>query len=975
MAEKVTIDIPGIGKVEAENAASEATLKKLLDEIIKINKNNKANAGKGGAGSGGGGGGGAGGGGAGGGGKGSGAGGGAGGGAGPQAAAASKGAKALNALGAAGAGAGYALGTAAKATKAAGGALVGLGEKSTQLIGKFADVGDSLTAAADIFSGIPIIGSMFSAVASAVEGTIKAYSDASAGGASFGGSLNAFSNAASSAGMSMQEFGSLIRQNGQGLLGFGATTEAGAQNFAKVSKQLRTTGSDLYALGFSTKDINAGLASYGSLLRLQGGQGKQSSEQMVKGAKTYLKELDLMAKVTGEERSAKETQMKALAIDAQFIGSMAGKSQEARQSFLTTVGKIPGPLQGFVKDFLATGTLTTDETQRIGALMGGDVMKELQNMRNKLQSGAVLSAEEQDRLATIMKKAGQKTLESSGSALAGSSEMATATQAVASAAQINEKAITQGTAEQKKAAEQTDKMNEEVNLAKSSLAEFSNQFSMVLVNSGLIGTLLEAFKFTANFVLTYVVPLFQVLASSVGAVVGSFLTSFGPAINDAGGFFNGVLIPAIQAFTNFLVVDLIPAVAKTFNDLRPTLEFLGGVVMTVAKFITDNLTAVLVTVGLGLLAYYAIVAALTVINFLEAASKSALVIATLAAVGPMILLAAGALGAGAAIVAGALLAVAGFLLLIWPITLTVAAIIALVLIFKNLYKSGWDLTTIFEAVKDNLYRVFVLGFKEIMIGLKSFMGLILGYSAADEKKDREALAKEKDELNTAELARDKKRAEKTELRKTDEDRQEEAEEKRKAEEERKRKELENQKPPTMPSLPGGGTSGMVTGPAAAAGAGTSGMVTGPATPSAAVPGLDYNNLGGDDFLKAFAASEGSSFVPPPPAPVPPKTPPTPPPAQPVTPTPPPSTQQSQADVARKQIEADAAKAAQEKQAAAAAAAAKPPPEKTPQENSSALLAELNNKMATLLKYTYTVAHNTNENVSATRSLNKDVYKS
>jgi hypothetical protein len=35
--------------------------------------------------------------------------------------------------------------------------------------------------------------------------------------------------------------------------------------------------------------------------------------------------------------------MKALAQDAQFQASMAGKSAEARQSFLTTVGKIPGP--------------------------------------------------------------------------------------------------------------------------------------------------------------------------------------------------------------------------------------------------------------------------------------------------------------------------------------------------------------------------------------------------------------------------------------------------------------------------------------------------------------------------------------------------------------------------------------------------------------------------------------------------------
>ena len=940
MAEKVTIDIPGIGKVEAENAASEATLKKLLDAI---NKNQKANAkagASGGARAGDGTAGGAGGGG-----------GRAGGGAGPQAAAASKNAKALNALGAAGAGAGYALGTAAKATKAAGGALVGLGEKTTQLIGKFAAVGDDLTKAADIFSGIPIIGSMFSAVASAVESTISVYSAASAGGASFGGSLNAFSNAASSAGMSMQEFGNLIRQNGQGLLAFGATTEAGAQNFAKVSRQLRATGSDLYALGFSTKDINAGLVSYGSLLRLQGGQGKQSNEQMIKGAKTYLKELDLMAKVTGEERSTKEQQMKALAIDAQFIGSMAGKSQEARQSFLTTVGKIPGPLQGFVKDFLATGTLTTDETQRIGALMGGDVMKELQNMRNKLQSGATLSAEEQDRLALIMKKAGQKTLLSSGAALAGSAEMATATVAVASAAQINEKAITQGTAEQKKAAEETDKLNEETNKAKSSLAEFSNKFSMVLVNSGLLGTLLEAFKFTANFVLAYVVPMFHVFVASVNAVVGSFLTSFLPAINSAGGFFNGVLIPAIRAFTDFLVVDLIPAVAKSFHDLRPVLQLLGGAVMTVAKFITDNLTAVLVTVGIGLLAYYAILTVLTIANFLEAASKvtllaatGGLILGTLVVAAKFILLALGAVAVAAA-----------FLLMIWPITLTVAAVVALIAIFRNLYKTGWDLTTIFEAVKDNLYRVFVLGFREIIIGLKSFMGRLIGYSANVEKKDREALAKEKDKLDKAEIARDKARAEKTELRKTDDDRKQEAEKKRKAEEERKQKELENRKPSTPPSLPDSSKAAGAVGAVSTAAVNTAAGNTAVAN---SVPGMDYN-IGGDEQLKKFAEREGSSFVP----------------ATPVTPTTPAGAQQAQAGAARTQMEADATKATQEKQAAAAAAAAKPPPDLPPQENFSALLTELNNKMATLVKYTYTVAHNTNETVSATRSLNKDVYKS
>jgi colicin import membrane protein len=49
-------------------------------------------------------------------------------------------------------------------------------------------------------------------------------------------------------------------------------------------------------------------------------------------------------------------------------------------------------------------------------------------------------------------------------------------------------------------------------------------------------------------------------------------------------------------------------------------------------------------------------------------------------------------------------------------------------------------------------------------------------------------------------------------------------------------------------------------------------------------------------------------------------------------------------------------------------------EKKTQESPSTLLAELNTKMATLLQYTFTVAHNTNENVTATRGLNKNGFK-
>jgi colicin import membrane protein len=74
--------------------------------------------------------------------------------------------------------------------------------------------------------------------------------------------------------------------------------------------------------------------------------------------------------------------------------------------------------------------------------------------------------------------------------------------------------------------------------------------------------------------------------------------------------------------------------------------------------------------------------------------------------------------------------------------------------------------------------------------------------------------------------------------------------------------------------------------------------------------------------------------------------------------------------AKKKIEEDAAAKAKED----AAAKEKQDQDKKSQESPSVLLAELNTKMATLLKYTFTVAHNTNETVTATRGLNKNLYK-
>jgi uncharacterized membrane protein YgcG len=428
--------------------------------------------------------------------------------------------------------------------------------------------------------------------------------------------------------------------------------------------------------------------------------------------------------------------------------------------------------------------------------------------------------------------------------------------------------------------------------------------------------------------MTYVVPLFGVLASSVGAVVNSFLTSFGPAINGAGGFFNGVLIPAIRAFTDFLVVDLIPAVAKTFNDLRPTLEFLGGIIMTVAKYITDNLTTVLVIVGGALLAYYAILAVITVANFLEAASKVALLAATGGLIIATLVLAAKFIIGAAAIAIGALAAAAALALIFWPVTLAVAAVTALVVIFK---KFGGDVS----VVKDGLLIMwdgFKMFFNYLKLGFLKLLDYIPGVDMDKEIEETEAdIAQNKKDASDrvdaiqATMARNRAAAEAEKLAEEKKER-EEAERKRKAEE------AKNQAKPGKPGSTGFGGMGGGSGSGGDSGAGS----------AAAIPGMDYN-LGGDALLKQFAERQKGSPM-------------------------------AAGESTRKQLETDGMNKQQAEATAKAEAAAKVEKEKSPQDSPTAQLAELNNKMATLLKYTYTVAHNTNENVSATRGLNNNLFK-
>ena len=508
MASPVTIDIPGIGLIEAKNAATEETLRELLKVMQGIQKNTAGGRSGPGAGA-------------------AGRGGPGGGGPSKEVAGVTKGL----------AGVQKGLGGVANVAGQVAMKFLEIGAASATMIRGMSNVGDSLQSAAGVFNNFgPIgrtLGAVFGAVAEAAEKSAAAYQSAASAGASFGGSMNKFISTASQAGMTMDQFGSLIKSNSVGMLGFGGTVEEGAKRFGAVSKALRSSSGDLYALGFSTKEINEGLASYGKLMRLTGRSQNMSTQELAAGAKSYMKELDALAKITGEDRKTQEAKMEALAKDGQYQMMIAGKNENVRKSFDALMGQVPKEMQGFIKDVITTGTVTTEENAKVASLMGADVMNELQKYHAKLDRGEELTIQERNRMNNLLADATKRAREQFGKSISANRELDGASAVLVSGFKIQKDAVLQSAAEIDKANKGQDGLNKNIEQSKARLAEMSNGFTQILLNSGLLDTMMTAFGWLAGFIQTVVVPIFQVFGSVISFVVDNIDAYLVPALAGA----------------------------------------------------------------------------------------------------------------------------------------------------------------------------------------------------------------------------------------------------------------------------------------------------------------------------------------------------------------------------------------------------------------------------------------------------------
>jgi hypothetical protein len=127
--------------------------------------------------------------------------------------------------------------------------------------------------------------------------------------------------------------GTLLAANSKNFGLFSSSAVAGSKQFTEISKSLQDSPTRKYFmnLGMTVDDINNGLAGFykqeGAMGQLRG----KSNAELIQGSKAYIREMEILTRLTGQTREEMEAQREeALNIDA-FYASLMDMPKDAQK--------------------------------------------------------------------------------------------------------------------------------------------------------------------------------------------------------------------------------------------------------------------------------------------------------------------------------------------------------------------------------------------------------------------------------------------------------------------------------------------------------------------------------------------------------------------------------------------------------------------------------------------------------------------
>jgi hypothetical protein len=151
----------------------------------------------------------------------------------------------------------------------------------------------------------------------------KTYKDISSSGLGDAGGMSTIFNNMQKFGYGIEQLGemtALLKANSKELATFGGTAASGTKAFADAAGEIQRSnvGKSLQMLGKTPDDINKGIAGFVRQQQLAGVSSANIQKDLAYRSAEYVKQLDLMSKLTGESNEALQANREAALAESAF---------------------------------------------------------------------------------------------------------------------------------------------------------------------------------------------------------------------------------------------------------------------------------------------------------------------------------------------------------------------------------------------------------------------------------------------------------------------------------------------------------------------------------------------------------------------------------------------------------------------------------------------------------------------------------
>ena len=250
------------------------------------------------------------------------------------------------------------------------------------LLGTIPVVGQFLGALWEASTKIALEGSKF--LIDLLQTSLKNFQEMGNAGALIGGGMTALNAQLVEAGMTVDGFKKVVKENSKTLASWGGTVGEGARKFAGAMNELnlKGAGDDLRKLGMTADNMGESAVAFLEQETRLGRGRNMSQKQLVEGTIRYAKELDLLSKVTGLSREDAQKQRDELLSDSRYRASIEGMNEENQNALNGLIMRFKDPnLKRGLMD-LASGAITTKDAGMLITSFGDTASDAIQSIKD-----------------------------------------------------------------------------------------------------------------------------------------------------------------------------------------------------------------------------------------------------------------------------------------------------------------------------------------------------------------------------------------------------------------------------------------------------------------------------------------------------------------------------------------------------------------------------------------------------------------